>query len=245
MLDGETSESRHLRPKLTVFIHLRDGVAVDASLTPATRNFLEKIASRTVLSHDALSQADTDSLPSPVSTRTSSSFESICETLAAIQQVEVPLVFDTQFFDILQNEVCGLDKLQAEEQKKLHQEIALIGQDLSKMTAPSRSRKSKRIVAAWRDMFQLYLDARVFFSAREKDHGARSSSQALQQLQWFQDQVLQRKLLQNLKHEKSQRAYSSFLHLNAMLLQHVKFQEINRLAVAKILKSSRPFSPPP
>ncbi|KAI1370274.1 SPX domain-containing protein [Hypoxylon crocopeplum] len=239
-LDGKGADSTHFRPRLTFFVHLQDGVAVDAKLTPSTRDFLEKIASKT----GGVQDTPADELgyaKSVVSATSSESHDSVYvqtsgEESMLIQQVEVPLVFDGEFFDILQTDVSNLDALQEEEQDKLGKEIALLGQDINKATKPSKGRKARGDLETWRNIFELYLDARVFFSTRENDHGARTSNQAVEQLRWFQDQVMVRKLTHGLKLENSQKAYNKFLNMNALLLQILKFQEINSLAVSKILK---------
>ncbi|KAI1496032.1 RING-14 protein [Biscogniauxia marginata] len=257
-LDGKAAESGQgptrrgqnplLRPRLTVFVHLQDGVAVDASLTPATKHFLRIIASNTpaIGTASPLEASHVDTLPYPLSSgRHSPSLvgeasgvdtASRREDLSAVQQVEVPLVFDGEFFGILQNDVSNLDTLQEEEQEKLTRQITTLGREIEQATRPSKGRKAKGDLAIWRDIFELYLDARVFFSARESDHGARTSTQALEQLQWFQDQVLKRKLTRNLKLDASRQAFNRFLDMNVTLLQVLKFQEINSLAVTKILK---------
>ncbi|KAI5919683.1 RING-14 protein [Camillea tinctor] len=250
-LDGKAADSGHFRPRLTVFIHLQDGIAVDASLTPATKNFLRRVVSdqpraRAVSPLEVPIVVDAPPSPSPF-VRQSKSPSLICEEpalgtaspgedCAPIQQVEVPLVFDGEFFEILQNDVSNLDTLQEEEQAKLTQQITILGQEIEQATRPSKGRKSKGDLARWREIFELYLDARVFFSARESDHGARTSIQALQQLRWFQDQIVQRKLARDLKLDASRQAFSRFLDMNATLLKVLKFQEINSLAVTKILK---------
>ncbi|KAI1204169.1 SPX domain-containing protein [Annulohypoxylon truncatum] len=234
-LDGKTTDSKYFRPRLTFFIHLKDGVAVDAKLTPSTRDFLKKIVPRTEgvsdpmvdePGHETLSPTSPNPQRPPLSE----------EYLSSIQQIEVPLVFDGEFFDILQTDVSNLDVLQEEEQDKLGKEIALLGQEINIATKPSKGRKVRGDLETWRKIFELYLDARVFFSTLESDHGARTSSQAVEQLRWFQDQVLSRKLVHGLKLNNSRQAYTRFLNTNALLLQILKFQEINNLAVTKILK---------
>lgn len=265
-LNGEPSKSNHLRPKLTVFVHLRNGVAVDATLSPSTRQFLGRIASDRrssiasaagiplAVDNDDHKEA-TSAVASPVasaSTPDASSADEGSESEDAAQspldrqpvtkaplmlrKVEVPLVFDAEFFDILQTDVSNLDILQGEEQEKLRGEIVALGHEITKVSKPSNGKRAKDDLAKWRDIFELYLDARIFFSNRETDHGARSSAQAVKQLQWFQEQVLQRKLVQGLKLQPSREAFSKFLNVNAMLLQNLKFQEINQLAITKILK---------
>ncbi|KAI2464495.1 SPX domain-containing protein [Annulohypoxylon bovei var. microspora] len=233
-LDGKTTDSKHFRPRLTFFIHLKDGVAVDAKLTPSTRDFLKKIVSKTEDISDLLANESSHETPAP--TFCSPEPPSSEEDSLPIQQIEVPLVFDGEFFDILQTDVSNLDALQEEEQGKLGKEIALLGQDINIATKPSKGRRARGDLETWRKIFELYLDARVFFSTLESDHGARTSPQAVEQLRWFQDQVLSRKLIHGLKLENSRQAYTRFLNMNALLLQILKFQEINNLAVTKILK---------
>ncbi|KAI1411486.1 SPX domain-containing protein [Hypoxylon sp. FL1857] len=234
-LDGKAADSNHFRPRLTFFIHLKDGVAVDAKLTPATRDFLKKIVSKTEDTPEGGAQDHDNTKSAPVVCG-SEQASSLDEDSVSIQQVEVPLVFDSEFFEILQTDVSNLDALQEEEQDKLGKEIVLLGRDINTATKPSKGRKAKGDLETWRKIFELYLDARIFFSTRENDHGARTSTQAVEQLRWFQDQVLSRKLIHDLRLENSRQAYTRFLNMNALLLQILKFQEINNLAVKKILK---------
>lgn len=155
-----------------------------------------------------------------------------CET------IEVPLTFDGEFFDLLQNDVVNLDALQEREQQKMLQEVGDIGKEVAVVAKPSRF--SKNDLARWRDIFELYLDAEIFFATHEQDHGARSSGRALKQLQLFQGEVEKRKLNAKFKLRESQVAFDRFLKLNVSLLKNLQFQELNRLAVSKILKSKRP-----
>ncbi|KAI1262034.1 RING-14 protein [Xylariaceae sp. FL1019] len=227
-LDGKTGPSAHFRPRLTVFVQLKDGIAVDARLTPATREFLEKIAFEQT-------PDSTGNLPL-VTAAPSLGDPGSSNELGDVRQVEVPLVFDAQFFEILQTDVSNIGTLQEEEQLKLQTQITQLGQDLGRTIDPSQGRKAKADLEVWRNIFELYLDARVFFSARERDSGARTSAQAVEQLHWFQDQVVQRRLVRKLKSSSSQAAFSSFVQLNVALLSILKFREINNLAVQKILK---------
>ncbi len=256
-LDEDGTSSRHFRPRLTVFVHLSDGVAVDASLTPPTRRFLEKVAAK---AHGAMDISPDYSPTSPLFSPTFRSSVASGDyplspdpTLppnspvpSPIQRVEVPLVFDGEFFNILQTDVSNLDTLQGQEQKKLLEEVSILGQEIARVTEPPKKRKQKGgDLAKWREIFELYLEARVFFSTRECDHGAKTSAQALEQLKWFQDQIMQRNILRDLKSDASRQAFSRFINMNALLLQNVKFQEINNLAVTKILKSASPSRPAP
>jgi E3 ubiquitin-protein ligase BAH len=152
-----------------------------------------------------------------------------CET------IEVPLTFDGEFFDLLQSDVVNLDALQEQEQQKMLREVEALGKEVAVVAKPSRF--SKNDLERWRDIFELYLDAEIFFATHEQDHGARSSSRALNQLQLFQGEVAKRQLNQKFKLRESQVAFDRFLQLNVSLLKNLQFQELNRLAVSKILKS--------
>ena len=231
--DDKGVEHAHIRPKLTVFIRLEDGVAVDAKLSPPTREFLQKLAlSNPALAAGALSSVDSSSVASPLGRGDAAS------SAIDIRQVEVPLVFDAEFFGILQTDVSNIRTLEEEEQAKLENQTVALGEELGKAVEPSRGRKARGDLDVWRQIFELYLDSRVFFSSRESDQGARTSPQAVEQLHWFQDQVVQRKLVQRLKLDTSHVAFNNFVSINTALLSILKFQEINRLAVTKILKST-------
>ncbi|KAI0424943.1 RING-14 protein [Xylaria sp. FL1042] len=232
--DDKAAEPTRFRPRLTVYIHLEDGIAVDAKLSPSTREFLQKLAlSNEVILEGALPSASRDPLPP---TRSPRSQGDAARIAADIRQVEVPLVFDAEFFGILQTDVSNIRTLEEEEQAKLEEQIILLGDELGKAVEPSRGRRAKADLDIWRHIFELYLDARVFFSSRETDHGARTSTQAVEQLHWFQNQTVQRKLVQKLRLPTSHTAFEKFVRINTALLSILKFQEINRLAITKILK---------
>jgi E3 ubiquitin-protein ligase BAH len=152
-----------------------------------------------------------------------------------IQQIEVPLTFDAEFFEILQGDVTTLDRLQAEEQKAMTEGIGLLGNQVAKVTDPSK--RGKNDLERWRELFDIYLQAGIFFSTNELDHGSRNSIVALKQLQWFQAEVMKRGLVKSFKMPASREAFNMFTSLNLTLLRNVKFQEINQLAISKILKS--------
>lgn len=159
----------------------------------------------------------------------------ITEPDQRLQRIEVPLVFDGEFFQVLQTDVASLEILQKEEQESMNASIVQLGREISEVAKPSRYSKSD--LSRWREIFELYLDARIFFSSNELDHGTRTSDVALKQLVWFQNEVQKRELQSKFKLASSQGAYKNFLALNATLLKNLKFQEINKRAVTKILKS--------
>ncbi|KAG5941074.1 hypothetical protein E4U53_007477 [Claviceps sorghi] len=216
------TNSNFVRPKLTVYVHLQDGVAVDASLTPTSRRFLEKIAAEVHL--------DTNS-PKPPQNLIQENDDAEHDDY---EKVEVPLVFDGQFFDLLQSDVSNLDALQAEERQRMTADVVELGKEVSSVSRTSRFSKSD--LSRWRSIFELYLDAEVFFGTHERDHGSRSSQMALKQLQWFQVEVEKRNLAKDFKLRESHIVFLRFVNLNLNLLKNLQFQELNKLAIFKILK---------
>jgi E3 ubiquitin-protein ligase BAH len=232
-----TAESHQIRPRLTVILHLQNGVIVDASLTPASRRFLDKVVHD--LPHRQASNASDPSEPLSADDESDSSSPSCPATPQVEPQddrevIELPLVFDSEFFGILQNDVDKLDLLQTQERQNMTAVIEELGKEVSAVSQPSRF--SRTDLARWRQIFELYLDAQVFFATNEQDHGIRSSQTALKQLQWFQGEVDQRQLAKGFRLRESKAAFTRFITLNASLLTNLKFQELNRLAVYKILK---------
>jgi E3 ubiquitin-protein ligase BAH len=149
--------------------------------------------------------------------------------------VEVPLRFDSEFFGLLQGEVSTLDNIQAGEHISITKDIKILSNDVSKIVNPYKS--SKTDLARWREIFDVYLQAGIFFSTNELDHGSRTSMVARKQLQWFEQEVTKRGVAKSFKLSASRGALQRFLAINMTLLQNLKFQEINQLAISKILKS--------
>ena len=232
----DQAPSHSLRPCLSVFVHFQDGQVVDAALSPASRAFLQKLSGG-----QSSLQVARPTVPQDSSHLT----QALAKTSdAGLERIEVPLVFDGEFFNILQSDVDSLDALQQQEEKSMESDILVLGEEVSAVTKPSKFSKSD--LNRWREIFDLYVDAQVFFSSHELDHGSRSSTKALQQLVWFQKEVHSRDLLNKFKMPSSRLAYTRFLQLNATLLQNLKFQEINKTAITKILKSpSTTLSPFP
>lgn len=222
----DQAPSNSLRPCLSVFVHFQDGQAVDAALSPASRAFLQRLSG---------AQSSPPVLRLPVPPDVSQTAPATVKTTeAGLERIEVPLVFDGEFFNILQSDVDSLDALQQQEERSMESDIITLSEEVSAVTKPHKIAKSD--LNRWREIFDLYVDAQVFFSSHELDHGSRSSTKAVQQLVWFQNEILSRGLLNKFKVPSSRLAYARFLQLNATLLQNLKFQEINKTAITKILK---------
>ncbi|KAL7932373.1 SPX domain-containing protein [Trichoderma chlorosporum] len=236
-----SSTSKLVRPKLTVYIHLHEGNIIDASLAPTTRHFFEKITSG-LHPESSENEGEGKRVDGPRAGTSDEAASATPQTLVDAKRaahesydiIEVPLVSDGVFFDIIQSDLSSLDALQATEKDHLKEEVKEIGKQVSQVSRPTRFSKSD--LDRWRHIFELYLDAEIFFATHEQEHGARSSQKALQQLQWFQNQIQKQQLVTSFKLPESRSAFSNFLDLNLTLLKHLQFQELNMLAIAKILK---------
>ena len=149
--------------------------------------------------------------------------------------IEIPLTADSAFFTLLRKELASLNGLQTREQAQVTERIIEVGQTIEKVTAPTASR-SKTDLYRWREIFELYVEANIFFSTNEQDTGSRNAAEAAKQLQWVSDEIKRRRLDRNFKTKQSGVALERFMMINAILLRNLKFQEINHTAMIKILK---------
>ncbi|OAP58650.1 hypothetical protein AYL99_07740 [Fonsecaea erecta] len=228
-------------PKLTIVVDPRDGSPMDAWLSPDTRRILRRLARSSSI--DSSQNQDGVSLEQPrIPNDCDKSGQSLDNKEEEQQQqqpgntVEVPLTADSEFFQTLRRELACLDDLQQAEHARLQEEITRLGSELRALRA-SRSRRSKKEVEAWRKIFELYSDAEVFLSSHEVDAGARDAAHAQQQYQLFNQSLATQQKNDVLKLGKeANAALSRFLQINVNLLRLLKFQEINRTALSKIMK---------
>ncbi|KAK2757843.1 hypothetical protein FQN54_004249 [Arachnomyces sp. PD_36] len=236
------SGTSNFHPKLIFVLNPKDGSPVDAWLSPATREYL-----RTLTKNPESSSSEPSRSTSPVESddgcRVSlDEYGSLNSSLAGdpaeppegYQTVEIPLHSDSEFFQILRKEMSALANLQEREQKDLSQQVTQLGKEIGAITQTSSGR-SKRTVYAWRDILRLYTESQVFFSTGETNTGQRNVATAQQQLQAFQENLARDRRIGKLGKE-SQAMLAKFMRINALLLQNLKFQDINRTALMKILK---------
>ncbi|KAG7284102.1 hypothetical protein NEMBOFW57_010463 [Staphylotrichum longicolle] len=217
----ETDDSHLLRPKLIVRPSL-NGTSLET--TPGPRSLAE-VSSTAPDSPNSVGPHDPDD-------------DDDHEEPGGDGWVKIPLNSDGRFFGLLQSDVTELDTLQEEERHAMTDKIHLLGTEIAAVAKPRKSliKLSKSDLYRWREIFELYLAAQVFFSTNEAAGGLRKSEKAQKQLVWFQDEVNKRQLPQKFKIESSATAYAQFLALNATLLQNLQFQELNQTAVTKIIK---------
>ncbi len=241
MLMQDSDEFAAFKPKLTVAINPDDGSPIDAWLSPETRDFLRSLprsqpaeSRRSSSALAAINGSDLHVDSQPIHEGSISLERGSDDSIKSIETVEIPLTSDSEFFQILKHELASLNRLQETEQKQLSAQIVKLGSDLTSLTEAT-SKRSKAEVEAWREIFRLYIESQVFFSTNERTVGPRSPSAAQKRLEDFRSCLSdgQKKLrLSN----NGKAAVKSFLQINASLLQFVKFQEINRTALTKIMK---------
>ncbi|KAG4433176.1 hypothetical protein IFR05_011336 [Cadophora sp. M221] len=218
-------------PKLRFYIDIENGNPISAVLSPETRQYFELQASRhrgdsaaSPLGHDG----QTDSPPSEET--------SVTEESPSVRRIDVQLRFDAEFFGLLQGDITSLDNLQAQEQKALTDEIEALSTLITDVAKPRPGGFHKTDLNRWRQLFDLYLQAGIFFSTNEFDHGSRTSAMAAEKLQWFQGEVVKKGIMGSFKLKASHEALQQFVKINIGILQHLKFHEINQRAFSKILK---------
>ncbi|RKF72071.1 hypothetical protein GcM1_249157 [Golovinomyces cichoracearum] len=152
----------------------------------------------------------------------------------SLEQEITPLIFNVEFFNILKKDVALLELLQSQEQESLGNQIEALSTAITNLAKPSKFRKTD--MYRWRELFEIYLRAGVFFSNNELDCGIRDSKKAAKQLTWFQSELSRRGLGNMFKLSASRDALEHFVAINISLLHLLKFQEINQKAISKILK---------
>ncbi|KAK9378920.1 SPX domain-containing protein [Kockiozyma suomiensis] len=149
------------------------------------------------------------------------------------EKIEIHLHSDSEFFHMLTSELAALDSLQLEQTRQMNEQVLDMARQLPHVTSPLLK---KNDLYVWREIFRLYLDAGVFFSSLEQDHGERSVERAKEQLVWFTNRIKELDLVKRFKLKESKNLFESFWNLNLSVLQSLQFQNINQTATTKILK---------
>jgi E3 ubiquitin-protein ligase BAH len=250
-----------VRPRLVFSVDAKSGVPVDAKLSSSTREYLLKLAERQRLkrANGGISPNIVGAVPPEADFKHTGSatvgplqgglaklsigpnagldvLSIIDGQDEAIQSVVIPLSHDSEFFYLLTEKLSKLDALQADERDVISKDVEKLGKTLSMVTVPPKGH-ARSDLYPWRDIFEIYIEAGVFFSNHEIDHGHRSSADAQKQLTWFLEQIDKRKMAGSFKRKESKELLGRFISVNLELLQNLKFQEINQLAMSKILKS--------
>lgn len=239
-INGSSDARKPFQPKLLFYVNETTGEVHSAKLDEETKRKLQMLAVETGMSElrvfedtgSSLKSSDSLDLNSPTGTGQNNTFKH----QPGYRTVEVPLNSDTEFFTRLSTEVTGLEKLQEREEKRMHTQIEDLGKQIAKMTDPER-RSNRKTLAAWRQVFQMYVEEGIFFGNTEVDHKSHDSEKAMQRLAEFSTKIAQAGIVEKLKKKDNMQALNMFMHINREILQSLRFGEINHSAMVKILKS--------
>jgi E3 ubiquitin-protein ligase BAH len=245
--DGESTRSAAVKkafhPKLLFYINEATGELDSAHLDTPTRQKLQQIAVETGATPlRVFEEPEREDSPDRAScSATSCSDHKSIKRRPGYKTVEIPLTSDSEFFSKLTSELSGLEALQEREEKRMHTEIVKLGNQVATLTDPDR-KANKKLLTVWRQLFQIYLENDIFFGTTEADHESRDADKAAERFQKFANTVAQQKLLDNFKRPEQIEAINTFMHINREILQGLRFGEINRTAMMKILKSKHTLS---
>lgn len=233
------SPRKAFHPKLLFYVNETTGEVHSAQLDEETKQKLQMLAVETGMTQlrvfDASSSAPNfpESANAPaVSNKASHS----SRHRPGFRTVEVPITSDTEFFTRLTSEVSGLEKLQEREEKRMNVKIEDLGRQVARLTDPDH-RSSRKMLTAWRQVFQMYVEEGIFFGTTEIDHKAHNADKAMQRLAEFSNKVAKAGLVEKMKKKDNLKALNTFMHINREILQGLRFGEINHSAMLKILKS--------
>lgn len=235
--DGDDDSSMATRkkpfqPKLLFYVNEITGELDSARLDDETRKKLQILAVETGITNlRVFEEPDADSK----SAKSTESTASGPRRRSGYRTVEVPLTSDSEFFTKLSSELSGLEAWQEKEEKRMHDEIEELGKQVARLTDPDR-KANRKVLAVWRQIFQLYLESDIFFGTTEVDHASHDADKAAQKFQKFAVAIAEQGLVDKLKKPESLRALNTFMHINREILQGLRFGEINRTAMMKILK---------
>jgi len=238
-VDG-ASTSKTFHPKLLFYVDEATGALHSAKLDSETKRKLQMLAVETGMTDLRVSEEGYDSPQSD-------EFPAIAQEAASIQpngtrkrpgyrKVEVPLTSDIEFFTKLSSALSGLEALQQREEKRMHSEIEVLGRQIAHLTDPDR-RANRKLLAVWRQVFQIYLEEGIFFGITEADHTAHDATMATERYLDFCNKIKTAGLIDRIKKKENLQAFNTFMRINDEILQGLRFGEINQMAMSKILKS--------
>lgn len=236
LASGSGEKRKPFHPKLLFYVNEITGELDSARLDEETRQKLQMLAIGTGMTNLRVVQ-------DPESPQTEPDSADYLQKGTGIgrrpgyRTVEVPLTSDSEFFTKLADALSGLEVLQEREEQRMHNEITELGKQVARLTNPDR-RANKKLIAVWRQIFQIYVESDIFFGSTETDHGSRDSEHARDKFQQFANTIAQQGLVDRFKKPENLRALNMFMHVNREILQGLRFGEINRTAMMKILKST-------
>jgi len=223
----------------------RDGLQLDLGLAEETRESLQRLLKQrglhtgkraSTISED--SGASSESEGSDLSEALPSVVEPGDDTIP-VSTIEIALSNGAEFFHILTSELSTLDVVQTRAAKDIQNEITALGDSIMVVAAPKVAAFKRSDLYPWREIFRVYLDMGIFISNLEVErHKERNAEEAQARLEKFSNEVDRLGFRKQFKRRESEVLYSRFIVVNQEILRVLRFQDINKLAMRKILKSA-------
>lgn len=147
--------------------------------------------------------------------------------------VTISLVEDTKFFQILYEEIEGLKEFKKIEEKEITNKVEDIASDIATVTIPHMK---KNDLYVWREIFQKYIEAEIFFSTIERNAGKIDNNISKERFFKFINLINTSGILNKFKRQSSIIAFDEFKRINFEMLKFSNYEKFNSLAIRKILK---------
>lgn len=139
---------------------------------------------------------------------------------------------DDVFFQTIFTELSKLKQVKESHEKEMVDKINAIATTIGELSSPDKRRTDRDI---WREIFELYLENRIFYRTDDV-HGERTGQEAQKRLEMFSQDVAASDLVRKFKKKQSKATFNAFYQLNISLINSLKYHELNKTAVTKILK---------
>lgn len=151
----------------------------------------------------------------------------------AYYAITISLVEDTKFFQILYEEIEGLREFKEAEEKEITDKVEDIASNVATVTVPNMK---KNDLYVWREIFQKYIEAEIFFSTVERNAGRIDINVSKERFFKFMNLINTSGILAKFKRSSSILAFDEFKKVNFEMLKFSNYENFNNLAVRKILK---------
>lgn len=148
-------------------------------------------------------------------------------------EVSISLEEDTKFFQILYEEIEGLKEFKEKEEKQITTKVEVIASDIANVTIPNMKKNDMYV---WREIFQKYIEAEVFFSTVESNAGRIDINLSKERYFKFINMINTSGILDKFHKSNSLAAFNEFKKVNFEMLKFSNYENFNNLAVKKILK---------
>ena len=150
------------------------------------------------------------------------------------REIIISLNSDSSFYDVLVSALRSLAEHQTKIQEDFTEAVQSLSRDISHVTYPSSSKRGKSDVYAWRQIFQMWVDAQIFESTMEKDRGERSVEESEAKLTEFANKAVKEGLGdgRTIQRKESRDALERFLKMNVLLLD---LKKVNKLSIIEAL----------